>query len=268
MRVVFLTLALDALPWISFLYPMMRTLPFEWEWHCVEGVAKNILDTSWCKSIPPRLSNDGTTQYLDSIAFDKRVHLYRNKQWQGKVEMVNAPLKNIHEPCLLWEIDSDEIWSAEQIIRMRNMFIQEPHRTSAQFFCRYFVGPEIVTTTRGTYGNRNHDWHRVWRYTPGQKFATHEPPVLVGPKGETLPDRRFTQQETADAGLVFDHYAYALRKTVEFKAKFYGSENNEVGYMYKNAVKKWEALQANTKWPTRLSRYFLWINDNTEVARL
>lgn len=268
MTIVFITIALDALPWLSFHYPMMRTLPFKWEWHVAEGVAKNISCTHWCKKIPPRLSEDGTTQYLDSIAFDKRVHLYRKKLWQGKIDMVNAPLKHIKEPCLLWEIDSDEIWNAEQIIKMRSMFLREPERTSAQFFCRYFVGSDIVTTTRGTFGNKHYDWHRVWRFTPGQRFKTHEPPVMVGPQGEELPDRRFTQQETADAGLVFDHYAYALRKTVEFKESFYGSENNEVGYLYKNAVKKWEAMQKNTKWPTKLSRYFPWINDETLVARL
>lgn len=260
MTVVFSTIVLDGLPWLASHWPIFRTLPFKWEYHVVEGVARNVHDTRWCKRIPARLSEDGTTAYLDSISFDKRVHLYRKKMWQGKVEMVNEPLKNIKEPCLLWEIDADEVFTAEQIIRMRSMFIREPERTSAQFFCRYFVGPDIVTTTRGTYGNRDHDWHRVWRYTPGQKFATHEPPVLVGPKGETLPDRRFTQQETADAGLVFDHYAYALRKTVEFKQSFYvGCEN---------AVEQWERLQKVQQFPQRLKDHFSWVNDNTEVARL
>lgn len=260
MRVIFFTIVLDGQPWVSFQYPVFRTLPFSWEWYVMEGVARNVHDSKWCKKIPARLSNDGTSEYLDSINFDKRVHIYRKKLWQGKVEMVNAPLGNIKEPCLLWEIDGDEIWTAEQIIRMRSMFMREPERTSAQFFCRYFVGPDIVTTTRGTYGNRDYDWHRVWRYTPGQKFATHEPPVLVGPKGETLPDRRFTQQETADAGLVFDHYAYALQKTVEFKQLYYtGCEN---------AVESWKLLQINTVWPGFLKNYFSWVKDNTRVARL
>lgn len=260
LKIVFLSIVLDGQPWISSHWPIMRTLPFKWEWHVVEGVAKNVNCTKWCRELPPRLSNDGTSEYLNSISFDKRVHIYRKELWQGKVEMINAPLVNIKEPCLLWEIDSDECWSAGQIIKMRSMFMREPERTSAQFFCRYFVGPDIVTTIRGTYGNYDYDWHRVWRFTPGQKFVTHEPPVMVGPKGETLPDRRFTQQETADAGLVFDHYAYALRKTVEFKQIFYpGCEN---------AVEEWERLQANTKWPAKLGTYFSWVKDNSEVGRL
>lgn len=260
LKIVFFTIALDAMPWISVHWPMFRTLPFQWEWHCVEGVAKNILDTKWCRAIPPRLSNDGTTAYLDSITFDKRVHIYRNKLWEGKVAMVNAPLKNIYEPCLLWEIDSDEVYAADQIIRMRSMFIREPERTSAQFFCRYFVGPDIVTTTRNSYGNKNYDWHRVWRYEPGQRFITHEPPVMGGPNGERLPNNRFTQKETSDAGLVFDHYAYALRKTVELKQIYYpGCEN---------AVAQWEQLQKVRQFPVRLARYFSWVKDHTKVERI
>jgi hypothetical protein len=260
MTVIFLTICLDGLPWIASHWPTMRTLPFKWEWHICEGVARNVHCSRWCKKLPARLSNDGTSEYLDSISFDKRVHIHRKKMWQGKIEMVNEPLKHIKEPCLLWEIDSDEVYTADQIIKMRSMFMREPERTSAQFFCRYFVGPDIVTATRGSYGNRNYDWHRVWSFTPGQKFITHEPPVLVGPKGETLPDRRFTQQETADAGLVFDHYAYALKKTVEFKSAYYtGCEN---------AVAQWNRLQENAKWPCLLKNYFSWVNDNTEVRRL
>lgn len=248
------------MPFVTFHYPMMRTLPFEWDYHVVEGVAKNVNCSKWCRAIPPRLSNDGTTAYLDSLTFDKRVHLYRNKLWEGKIAMVNAPLKNIHEPCLLWEIDSDEVFIAEQIIRMRSMFIREPERTSAQFFCRYFVGPDIVTTTRNSYGNKHYDWHRVWRYEPGQRFITHEPPVMGGPNGERLPDNRFTQKETADASLVFDHYAYALRKTVEFKSQFYpGCEN---------AVEQWEQLQKVQRFPVLLKRYFPWVTDRTQVHRL
>src|SRR5687768_18040248 len=123
MTVVFLSIVLDGMPWISVHWPMMRTLPFKWEWHAVEGVAKNIGCTSWCKKIPARLSNDGTTEYLDSISFDKRVHIHRKKLWQGKIDMVNEPLKHIKGPCLLWEIDSDEVWQAEQIVKMRSMFI-------------------------------------------------------------------------------------------------------------------------------------------------
>ena len=54
---------------------------------------------------------------LDGLAADHpdRVVLYRQPPgvfWDGKRAMVNAPLANIDEECLLWQIDADELWTA------------------------------------------------------------------------------------------------------------------------------------------------------------
>lgn len=258
MKVAFFSIVLDGMPWITFHYPEFRRLSFDWEWHVVEGVAAPVKDTKWCRKIPARLSNDGTTKYLESLNFDPRVKLYKKELWNGKVEMVNAPLKNIKQPCLLWEIDSDECWKADQFSLMRRMFIREPDRSSAQFICRYFVGPDIISISKGSYGNRSYDWLRVWRFNPGMTFVTHEPPVLDGIQD----DLKFSQEETSRAGLIFDHYAYALRKSVEFKQSYYGHGK------YSNAVKKWEALQRNQTWPALLRDFFPWVDDNALVKRL
>lgn len=259
MTVHFLSIVLDGMPWITMHYPMMRTLPFDWVWHVVEGVAEPVECTSWCKRIPPRLSEDGTTQYLDSIDFDDRVRIYRRKSWRGKIQMVNEPLAHITEKCLLWQIDSDEVWTAQQIDRMRRMFLSDPSRTSAQFYCRYFVGPNLVTTDFGLYGNRDYDWIRVWRFKPGMKFLSHEPPRLTGDTGP-----RFSQMETAASGLIFDHFAYALEPTVAFKQRYYAGKHNH----YDNAVANWQKLQANKVFPAKLRKFFRWVDDDQRVVRI
>jgi hypothetical protein len=46
-------------------------------------------------------------------------------------EMVNAPLGQIKSACLLWQLDSDEIWTAGQIMAVHQMFINNPDRTAA-----------------------------------------------------------------------------------------------------------------------------------------
>lgn len=260
MKVHFLTIVLDGQPWVTMHYPVFRRLPFDWHWHVVEGVAENINCTSWCKKIEPRLSNDGTTQYLDSLKFDSRISIYRNLSWKGKLAMVNEPLKHVTDrECLLWQIDADEVWREDQITKMRRIFMSDRSHTSAQFFCRYFVGPNLITEPRGMFGNRNYDWVRVWRFSPGMKFKTHEPPVLSGEKGF-----RFTQQETAAEGLVFDHYAYALESTVAFKQQYYNGKHDN----YRNAVESWRALQEVKTFPVRLRKYFRWVDDNVQVRRL
>lgn len=258
MTIHFFTICLDGMPWLPLIWGELRKLQFPWTWHVMEGVAANVHDTRWCNSIPERLSNDGTTQFLAAVQFDRRVRVYQKKLWDGKIEMVNAPLKSIKEPCLLWEIDADEIWTATQIERMRSMFIREPKRTTAQFYCRYFFGPEIFACDAGKFGNRAYDWLRVWRFKPGMRFAKHEPPTLVNANGTPFKDVRFTQKETSDVGLVFDHHAYSLRKTVAFKQQYYRGEKNA----YQNAVAEWEYLQKCTKFPVQINKYLSWVDDD------
>lgn len=258
MKVVFLSIVLDGLPWIASHYPMFRTLPFEWEWRVVEGVALPKKCTSWCRELKPRLSLDGTTEYLNSLEFDPRVKVYRKLAWDGKVEMVNEPLKSLKETCLLWQIDSDEIWTAPQIARMRQMFLSHDKYTSAQFYCRYFVGPNLVTVERGLYGNQDYDWIRCWRFRNGMHFTSHEPPKMAGDNG-----LRFSQQTTADAGLVFDHFAYATESTVAFKQQYYGRNGT-----YEHALVGWRKLQATEDFPVKLRRYFSWVKDNVSVRKV
>lgn len=244
------------MPFISWHYPVFRQLPFEWHWTVVEGAAAPENCTSWCAPMPPGLSTDGTREYLDSVSmFDRRVVLLRSACWHGKAAMFNAACELIQEPGLLWQVDSDEIWSLDQIVKMRDMFRNDPKRNSARFFCRYFVGPDIAITSRNCGNNTGYEWNRVWKVKPGVRFISHEPPKL-----EAIEENPFTHKETEEAGLVFDHFAYATEAQVAFKEKYYGSENNSCGVRYKGATERWRKLQMNTKWPSIIGKDFMpWV---------
>lgn len=259
MRVVFLTIVLDGQPWITRHWPEFEKLPFDWQWHVVEGVAANTACTKWCAPMLPRLSNDGTTQYLDSLAaYDPRVILHRKELWQGKLAMVNEPLRYMHEPCLLVQVDSDELWTAEQLVRLHEMFTKQVDRNCADFYCDYRVGPNVRITSRNGYGNNtSYEWHRAWRWSRGLQFGAHEPPLLLN-----FEWKPFTHTETESAGLVFRHEAYSTEKQVAFKARYYGSPNNPKGHLYANAVQGWQRLQLNTKWPVDLADYLPWVGQN------
>lgn len=259
MTIHFSSIVLDGMPWISFHYPIFRRLTFPWTWSIMEGVAENTKCTSWCKKIPPRLSNDGTTQYLESLRFDPRIKLYQKPLWHGKHEMVNAPLGNIKEDCLLWQVDSDEIWTVEQIEKVRRLFLQHPARNQAFFYCRYFVGPDIVTVGNDSYGNNPDEWLRVWRFKPGMKFLSHEPPKLT-----IASPRSFTRDETHREGLVFDHYAYATEKQLALKQQYYGGNSG----LYVNAVEDWKRLQKATIFPCKLRSYLPWVDGKAEAVRI
>lgn len=250
MKILFVTIVLDGMPFIAHHLPVFNQLTWDidWKWSIVEGVAAPILDTAWCKGIPGRHSVDGTWEYLCSISRHPRVKIGHHPFWPGKTAQINAALDD-GPYDLVWQIDADEIWTANQIYNTAGMFMYYAERNCADFHCRYFVGQNIVVDRiPGTWTNQDEImWRRVWRWFPGFKFASHEPPVVEGHVRKP-----FTHEATMQRALVFDHYAYVTEAQVRFKEEYYG---------YAGALEGWRRLQANTVWPTRLSEFLPWVKD-------
>lgn len=266
MTLEIITIVLDGQPWITRHWAELEKLPFRWRWHVVQGVALNVNCTSWCNQLPPRLGLDGTPQYLESLAAsDPRVILYKKEQWQGKVAMMNEPIRFMFEPCLLLQMDSDELWTAEQLIQMREMFIANPDKHQALFWCDYMVGPRLRITSRDTYGNhRAYEWLRAWRWKPGMHFASHEPPNMAG-----CPTHTLLHADTEKRGLVFRHEAYSTEAQLAFKESYYGSPSNPKGHLYRDAVAGWRRLQRNRKWPVpELKEFLPWVGDGVIVDQV
>ena len=273
----FFTIVLNGKPFIEKHISAFEKLPFPWHWHIIEGVAALKHDTAWSLANGGRiddslhkngLSNDGTTEYLDDLVrkYPDQVTVYRKNSgefWDGKLEMVQAPLESVREECLLWQVDVDEIWTIEQITAARELFIQSPEKSAALYLCQFFVGPSLVTTTVNTYGNYlGSEWLRTWRFRPGDRWLAHEPPRLVRQQGGMAVDvatiNPFMHAETVEKGLVFHHYAYATEGQIRFKEVYYG---------YKGAVEQWRALQSADSFPVKLKDYFSWVNDEAKVDR-
>jgi len=272
----FFTIVLNGQPFIRHHIEVLKQLPFKWHWHIIEGVADLKHDTAWSVKLGGRineqlhrngLSNDGTAEYIDELArqYPENITVYRKPEgvfWDGKLEMVNAPLADITGECLLWQVDSDELWTAEQICTCRDMFIAESDRTAAYYLDHFFVGENLVTTTINTYGNNTgYEWLRTWRFRPGFRWTAHEPPRLCmhGRDGEWVDIatiKPFKHNETSAGKLVFQHYAYATEKQLAFKEIYYG---------YKNAVAQWQHLEKHRDFPVLLKEYFAWVKDGAQV---
>jgi len=272
----FLTIVLNGEPFIRHHIEVFPRLPFSWHWHIVEGVADLKHDTAWSLKLGGRitdqlhrngLSNDGTSAYLDQLAREspENVTIYRKPPgdfWDGKLEMVNAALANIRTECLLWQIDSDELWTTEQICAAHAMFGKRPERTAAFYLCHYLVGENLLITSRDTYGNHtDFEWLRTWRFKPGMRWMAHEPPRLGqlaadGQWSDIASTKPFRHADTEPLGLVFQHFAYAIEKQLQFKELYYG---------YKDAVKHWRELQQQTTFPVLLRKFFPWVKDGAAV---
>lgn len=272
----FFTIVLNGEPFIRYHIDSFSQLPFKWHWHIVEGVADLTHDTNCWAQNGGRvsdelhmngLSNDGTTEYLNDLVqkYPNHITIYRKplgRFWDGKLEMVNAPLANIMEECILWQIDSDELWSIDQICKAYLMFSERLDKTAAFYLCHFFVGEDLVVTSRDTYGNHtSYEWLRTWRFTPGCRWLSHAPPKLAkltftGRLIDLASINPFLHKETAKRGLVFQHYAYVTEKQLRFKEIYYG---------YNGAVTQWQTLQRCKHFPLFLKNYFAWVQDDACV---
>jgi glycosyltransferase involved in cell wall biosynthesis len=274
----FFTIVLNGKPFIEYHIEVFNQLPFKWHWHIVEGVADLKHDTAWSLRLGGQvtdsihlqgLSKDGTTDYIDELArlYPENVTIYRKPQgefWDGKREMVQAPLVNIQEECLLWQVDVDELWTVEQIEATRQLFVANPDKTAAYYWCWYFVGEKLVIITRNCYTqNPQQEWLRTWRFKPGYDWIAHEPPVLAekltdGSFRDIAKINPFLHDETENYNLLFQHYSYVLPEQLRFKESYYG---------YKEAESQWLNLQQAKVFPLLLREYLSWVTDQTMVDK-
>jgi hypothetical protein len=236
------SLSLDSMPWIAATYvELMRLRDVQWKWVIVEGVSKPVADTRWIANQAPRVSQDGTSEFLDAIAHHPRIQILRRKEWPGKTAMCQAATDLFTEPGVCLQADSDEVHSTDQLRRIVELFEDDPSLMNARFECDYLLGPNVRTTDKG---NPN-EWRRAWRFSPGMKWISHEPPNLAGNHGKSM-----TREETAALGLTFFHASWLLPKHVSQKEAIYGPK-------YAGALAGWHKLQANTEWPLRDAGRFL-----------
>lgn len=240
MKLSIITLVLDGSPWIQKHLPVFQQLKCDWKWIVVHGAAMNNGSTSWCKLQEPRLSKDGTTEYLHSIC--DQITLLSKPRWNSKDEMMGRAVDQITEPCVLMEIDSDELWTVDQLNKIVELFNNYEDLGAIKFPCRFFVGENLITQGENCYGDMDYEWWRAWRFILGMTFKSHEPPVLEGTNGLSI-----TKELSRSLGLVFDHKAYATEAQVRYKQDFYG---------YDGLLEGWKRLQEVTKFPVRLSDYF------------
>lgn len=244
------TICLDGILFLPRHLYVLNKLSVPWTWSICEGYAEPIGCTSWCKPMPPRVSRDGSHEFLRELAQNHpRVKHYHSPSWPGKLSMFQKMTENLTEPGLILQMDADECWEAHQLEAIMAAFKANPKRDAALFRCVYFLGPNIRIISRNTYGGHEQfEWLRCWRFTPGQQWLKHEPPVFHSPK-----IRPFTQDQTENMGLVFHHYAYAFEQQLAWKEQYYS---------YASALESWRRLQQNKVWPARVGDYLSWVKDN------
>jgi hypothetical protein len=65
--------------------------------------------------------------------------------------------------------------------------------------------------------NPNQEWRRLWKYSRGKKFVSHEPPILEGAGYYPM-----VPYEAENLDVVFRHEAYADYDQLKRKCQYYG----------------------------------------------
>lgn len=246
------TLALDAARFLPRQLEIFEALQIPWHWVIVSGTADSVADTSWVAKIPPRLSIDGTDLWLNQHLDHPNITILRRQLWPGKNSMVNAAISRIKEPCVVMQIDSDEMWTPEQLEAICELY-ETGKYDRMRYFCRYWVGPGIHVTTENLFANRPGEWSRSWLWTPKMVSQKHEPPVMEG-----VGKRELSREQTREVGLVFEHEAYCYEEQVAFKEKY---------YKYPGLVEGWKRLQKHTQFPTALKPFMPFVEPGVIVDK-
>jgi hypothetical protein len=252
------TIVLDGSPWIGAQFAeLCRLKDTDWHWSIVEGAAMPVKDTGWMGNQSGKVSHDGTNQFLQALASHPRITVNSKAEWGGKTEMINAALTAFKKDGILLQMDSDELWTEEQMRRLVELFAANPEANTAQFEMDYMLGPNVISTSTDGYGNRANEWVRAWRYSVGLWMERHEPPVFNGNRGKLL-DRKAT---SATVGSIL-HMAWVTPQQVAQKQRIYKGG-------YENACEDWERLQNNTEWPVKDLKQFLpWVGSGASANLL
>lgn len=206
-------------------------------WIVVEGYSLPYGSTKWCNKLNvPESSTDGTVEYLKELALkNSNLHFHSHgRHFFGKDEQVNVAvniLKQLTDRCYLWEVDADEHWKMEDIIKAE----QEADKSTEigfSFCFNQFVGPGLVA--RGDWGSGA--LNRLWKWS-GQLFRSHEPALLMGQRRTKIIE-----------SVKYDHYSYYFAKDVLFKSKSYPG--------HELVHERWEHMKNQTSFPVHISVLF------------
>jgi len=128
----------------------------------------------------------------------------------------------------LWQIDIDEFYKKEDMVRIIKMLGDDPSITAVSFKQKSFWGG-IDYLSESYYLLRNKGgWNRIFKWDKGYKYVTHEPPTVSDENGIDLQTKHWiTGEEMKRKKIIMYHYCLLFPWQVEQKVKVYTDEKKE-----------------------------------------
>jgi hypothetical protein len=156
----------------------------------------------------------------------------------------------------LWQVDIDEFYKPDDMRGIIEILSKDPSITAISFMTQTFwARPEYVIDgwelRRG-----GAEFHRLFKWGPGYKYITHQPPTVVDDKGRDLRFLNWVRgKQLARKGIYMYHYAFLFPWQVKQKTLIYKYQDPEE---YANIVQWAENNYFHLRNPYRVHRPYKW----------
>jgi len=210
-------------------YCLRSLYPFAHEIIVVEGGHENALDVS----TPDGHSTDGTLETLyrfkeEEDPEDKVQIVVRDGPWPQKDELGNSKTPQSRAYAeratgdYLWQVDIDEFYRPEEMRRVLGMLSADPAISAVSFNVYPFWGGFDYVSDGWYWRRKGITFHRLFRWGPGYRYVTHQPPTVADGLGRDLRDLKWVSGDVmARHGIRLYHYDHVFPHQVRTKALFY-----------------------------------------------
>ena len=227
-RITFGIIVLNGEPFTR--YCLRSLYPFAHEIIVVEGGSEG------AKSVmtPDGHSTDGTLEVLERFRDEedpegKVTIVTRDGFWPLKDELnrdrtaQSRAYTELATGDYLWQVDIDEFYRAADMQAVLNMLADDPAITAVSFQEIALWGDTRYVVD--FWPRQRHVYHRLFRWGPGYRYVTHQPPTIHDAAGRDLRDIKWiTSSETAAQGIRLYHYPLLFPVQVKQKTRLYSEE--------------------------------------------
>ena len=128
----------------------------------------------------------------------------------------------------LWQVDIDEFYRPEDMQSILTLLRDDSTITTLSFWVHTFWG-SLEYVVDGWKRRRGDEFNRVFKWGPGYRYVTHEPPTVCDERCQDLRTMNWiTGKEFSHRGIYLYHYAHLFPHQVLQKAQIYKDEKPEL----------------------------------------
>lgn len=213
-------------------YCLRSLYPFAHEIIVVEGGHENALAIS----TPDGHSTDGTLEVLyrfkeEEDPEDKVQIVVRDGPWPQKDEFGNSKTPQSRAYAeratgdYLWQVDIDEFYRPDEMHLVLEMLAADPAITAVSFNVLPFWADLGYISDGWRWRRGSITFHRLFKWGPGYRYVTHQPPTVADERGRDLRDLKWVSGNAmARRGVRMYHYDHLFPHQVRNKALFYSRQ--------------------------------------------